>query len=736
MSEFKMVKTEAHLNMLPYPIDMSLLLTLAANNLDEKRERCNSPQGILPSVNHPTRIVQNALANWNIYLTHNCDEHREIFMAQAEWLLVHRLPLSNGACCWPVSSSSNAQDISRHCLSALTQGNAISVLLRAFQLTGKDMFLQAAHQTVRTFELDILDGGVCAPIGDEGVFFEEVAVYPASHVLSAHILALFGLYDYLAFTHDNKIEVLIQQGIDTLHIMLNEFDTGYWTLYDLLHKCLAPRFYHYLHVTLLEALAKYSGCEHCAMLATRWAGYQRRLSSSLRYLITSHARAWYDSKLKYKLRHIIFRTSYESRQTRHVNVCIPITAFPVAGGMRSVLAGVAQAMENQWKIIYLTHHKGQSAEGLKIVTFGRRLAFYWQFPFVWFYCATGCGKLSALLHSNPDFDLILPQDGVYTAAFAALIGKLAGVRVICMDHGNVTLLDNPAFRSEVIRHIKGYPWYRQIVARLQLAFYWKSLRLLAHVGTYCSDQFLIAGDEVEAIYRKNFSVHPSRIIRYAYMLDVDRFTPPDKETRTKIRAKQGIRGDAITITLINRLAPEKGLNIAIEGIARAVSVLSTDVRERVKVLIAGDGPLRSQVEVDIRRHGLDSVCELRGEVAPSEVVTLLAISDIFLYSGTRGTNYSMAVLEAMASGCAVIASTQPFSNEKLLAEGRGIAISAGDPDQAAQALVRLLTDMDLRRRMGKSAREYIATYHSETSFRRVLQRATYWSELDSILHDN
>ena len=49
------------------------------------------------------------------------------------------------------------------------------------------------------------------------MFFEELAIYPAAHVLSAHILALFGLYDYVAFTHDNKIEVLIQRGIDTLH---------------------------------------------------------------------------------------------------------------------------------------------------------------------------------------------------------------------------------------------------------------------------------------------------------------------------------------------------------------------------------------------------------------------------------------------------------------------------------------------------------------------------------------
>ena len=217
------------------------------------------------------------------------------------------------------------------------------------------------------------------------------------------------------------------------------------------------------------------------------------------------------------------------------------------------------------------------------------------------------------------------------------------------------------------------------------------------------------------------------------MVDADRFTPPDKESRTKLRAEHGIPADAIIITLINRLSPEKGLHLAIEGIAQALSALPPDVRMRVKVLIAGDGPLRSQVEADIKGHGLDLVCRLWGEAAPSDVVTLLAISDIFLYSGTRGTNYSMAVLEAMAAGCAVIATTRPLSNAKLLAEGRGISIPAGDVEQICEALARLVNDPELCRQMGHLARNYVTTQHNALVLKRALMRATFWSELDQFL---
>lgn len=733
MRELKTVNIEPHPNLLPYPIDTPALLTVSMDSIDETGVLRNSPKDTLPAVCNPTSIAQYGLVHWNAYLTHGGDEHREIFMAQANWLLAHKSSLSNGACGWPVSFISQVQGISRPCLSALTQGTAISVLLRAYQLSGKDVYMQAACQAVFTFELDILDGGVSATIGDEGVFFEELAIYPTAHVLSAHILALFGLYDYVAFTHDNKIEVLIKRGIDTLHTMLDEFDTGYWTRYDFLHKRLASWSYHSFHITLLEVLAGYSGCEHCSALAIRWTRYLHHPGCRLRYLVTHYTRAWCDGKLKPRLRRLIFHTNDECRQSLPVRVCIPINAFPVAGGIRGVLAGVAQVMGDRWKMIYLSHHKGQKAEGFEIETFGMRVASPWYFPFVWLYCLAGGCKLFALLLCSPGYDLILPQDGVLCAAFAALIGKIAGVRVVCMDHGDVTLLDFPSFRSEVIELIEGYPWYHRIAARLQAPFYWISQLLIARIATRYADQFLVAGDEVEAIYRENFGVHPARIVRYAYMLDAERFTPPAKESRTKLRAEHAIPEEAIIITMINRLAPEKGLHLAIAGIAQALSALPPNVRTRVKVLIAGDGPLRSQVEEEIGWYGLDSICRLWGEAAPPDVVTLLALSDIFLYSGTRGTNYSMAVLEAMAAGCAVIATTRPLSNAKLLAEGRGIAIAADDVEQIGEALVRLVKDPELCRQMGYLAREYVATQHNSRMLKRTLMRATFWSELDEFL---
>jgi glycosyltransferase involved in cell wall biosynthesis len=92
-----------------------------------------------------------------------------------------------------------------------------------------------------------------------------------------------------------------------------------------------------------------------------------------------------------------------------------------------------------------------------------------------------------------------------------------------------------------------------------------------------------------------------------------------------------------------------------------------------------------------------------------------------------------AVLEGMAASCAVIASSEPLANVQVLAEGRGIVVPAGDVEQASKALERLLRDAELRDHMGKAAREYITLHHSAEAFRRVLLRASYWSNIDQLL---
>jgi hypothetical protein len=272
-----------------YPVDMWPLLALPYGTLDDAGVHYAMADGKFPASYHPTNIAQYALAHWNAYLTTRDEQHRQAFMIQVQWLVEHETRLADDMGGWPIPFAHHDYFAQEPWLSAMTQGEGISVLVRAYRLIGDDAFLQLARRAVRTFERDIRDGGVSALVGEDGIFFEEVAVYPAAHILNGYLFALFGLYDYVAITGDAQIAALIQRSLTTLHTLIQEFDVGYWSRYNLLHRHLAPRFYHALHVTQFEALARYSGCEHCVALATRWRGYQQNLRCRWHYFTASRS---------------------------------------------------------------------------------------------------------------------------------------------------------------------------------------------------------------------------------------------------------------------------------------------------------------------------------------------------------------------------------------------------------------------------------------------------------------
>ncbi len=710
-----------------YPIDMSPLLDLPHGRLDEAGVPYNTHNGGFGGAYQPTTIAQYGLMQWNAYL-HDREEWRlAAFLTQARWLVAHATRLTNGADVWPIPFPAPSFGAPGPWLSALTQGNVISALVRAYRVTGEEQFLAVARRGAHAFTVDILDGGVQAPVGANGVFFEEVATYPAARILNGYILALLGLYDYIELTGDAEIAALAAQSVATLHTILSGFDTGYWSRYDLMSNKLASQFYHSLHVTLLQALARATGCAHCAALAERWAAYQRSPLTRARYYVT---RRWQSFRARQARRRSAADAATTGRPSR---VGVVITAFPVIGGMRSVLFGVEKVMRDDWQMEYLTRRIGSDAQGRVITSFEAPLLPFGlettspsQFPNVWFYLWAGARRLTKLARQRR-FDLLLPQDGVFTAACTTRGARRLGIPVVTMDHGTVTLPYDETYRRERLDAIRRQPWPKRLLSRLRFGVYLRVTRSLLRRATPRADRFLVAGDEVEELYEKRFGVLPDRIIRYPFMVDTAPFTATDADEIARLRASRDVPADAIVVLLINRLAPEKGLAVAVAGLAQAYARLPEDVRARLRVIIAGSGPLRAEVEAQITRSGLGDVCRLVGEVQPAEAQTLLTIGDVFVYAGNRGTNFSMAVLEAMAAGCAVIATTEPRSNARLLAEGRGLAIPADQATPLAEALTIALTQHERRRQMGQAAQAYVAQAHSAEATRRGLRRATGWA---------
>src|SRR5579884_581498 len=495
-----------------YPLDMSPLLILSADHLDQQGILCfggPAASADLPaSIYHPSNIAQYALAHWNAYLLNGHEEHRDAFLHQVDWLLVHEVHLSDDVGLWPVPFAVPEYHAPHPWASASVQGYVISALIRAYQLTGSEPFLQAARRAVGAFRLDILDGGVAAPIGEEGVFFEEVAVYPAAHILNGCFLALFGLYDYVAVTQDGRVDLLIERCLTTLHSLLDYFDTGYWSRYDLLSGHPASEFYHTLHITLLAILGRYSGCKHCLDLAARWERYAHNPLCYLRYWLVSHLMDWWEKQFKPWLRVRLFGSS-ETVQTASPSsprrVCVPLPSLPDADRIRDTLIAVSRVMEPQWQMSYLIQHVGKAGKigkmGKKSQTAAKQpgTRFHpWRFPGILLYCWHGGLHLFHLLRQGEHYHLLLPQDGIVCAAFAGLLGKLAGARVVCMDSGSLLwrgsqgagkqLTTEHALTTADAWSSRRFPWPHALLDR-------PSVRLLASLAARYCDQFLLTSDE-------------------------------------------------------------------------------------------------------------------------------------------------------------------------------------------------------------------------------------------------
>ncbi|GCE20959.1 D-glucuronyl C5-epimerase family protein [Dictyobacter kobayashii] len=480
------------------------------------------------------------MAHWNLYLaTEQDSEQLTIFLQQADWFVSHETRIGPEAGGWPVALPSTGIYAGKHALSAQVQGYALAILLRAYHLTGQEQFLLVAHRAAHTFELDILDGGVSAPLGPDGVCFEELALYPASHALAGWIIGLLGLSDYLAETHKDSIEQLIQHTLMTLQHMLLAYDTGFWTYHDLLQRALTTPGQLDGQIALLESLSIYPEADFCSTWAKRWKGYLHAVIGKKRATITRRLTNIQSALWQMGRKALFPRTAARNP----LRVCVPIPAFPFTGGMLTVLEKVSLVTQGIWQMEYLTRSVGEQTAGMTIRRFGTPRMSPAHLPFALLYVTTGCSKLLALLRQGANYHVVMPQDGAYTAAFSGLAAKIAGVRVVCMDHGHLTLRQNRAHRAERLQALAHRSWLRRaLIGHIEEACYWPFYAAMTHIAARVTDHYLVPGlpgDGVEAACAR-LGVPLDRITRFDSMVEIERHFVLDLLARTHERQTRHI----------------------------------------------------------------------------------------------------------------------------------------------------------------------------------------------------
>lgn len=169
---------------------------------------------------------------------------------------------------------------------------------------------------------------------------------------------------------------------------------------------------------------------------------------------------------------------------------------------------------------------------------------------------------------------------------------------------------------------------------------------------------------------------------------------------------------AMTIGAVCALRPEKNLSLLLEAFA---ACRASD--ERLFLLVVGSGPEKARLEA--RAAQLNVAAHCRFEPTVADVVPWLSLVDIFVLP-SRFEALPNALMEAMACGCACVASRVGGTPE-LIAEGEtGFLFDPGDGAALAAHLRRLIADGALRARLAEAAMARIRSEFSlETSAARL-----------------
>lgn len=208
----------------------------------------------------------------------------------------------------------------------------------------------------------------------------------------------------------------------------------------------------------------------------------------------------------------------------------------------------------------------------------------------------------------------------------------------------------------------------------------KTIAISQHVGTYLTEAGVVRPDRLRVI---PYGVDPS----------------PWRVPRKIARSHYQLPEDVFALGVASRLVEKKGHDRLLRAFARVSPKVDAP-----KLLIAGSGPLRSQLEGLAKDLGIVEQVSFLGFV--EDVPTFMAACDVVAFPSLGfPEGFGLAALEAGAAGRPVIAFATGTMPEVIRHRETGILVPPGDTDEFARAIDFLASNRVERERMGRMARQ-------------------------------
>lgn len=326
---------------------------------------------------------------------------------------------------------------------------------------------------------------------------------------------------------------------------------------------------------------------------------------------------------------------------------------------------------DKWHI--LGHAKGMDSD-VKL-----KLGSYLLIPFYVFFALTNLWRISNIQKSQIIYAHWILPNGLP----AAILSKLRKIPFVISIHGSDAFIAN---RNVIFRTIS------------------KWIFTAAQDVTSCSPTLKEMAMKAGA---------PSSTILLPYGVDTKKFHPVKK-----ISNKDATE----LIVSVGRLVYKKGFDVLIKAME--------EVHLRypnIKLLIAGDGPIKSELYSLAVNKGLDSIVSLPGTISWDNAPSLMADSTIFVLPSIQDHHGNVdglpnVLLEAMSCGCAIIASN--ISGVPLVIENgvNGILVPPGNIEALSDAICKLISNPDLRKTLSREARGKV---EQELKWEHIVYRINY-----------
>jgi glycosyltransferase involved in cell wall biosynthesis len=233
-----------------------------------------------------------------------------------------------------------------------------------------------------------------------------------------------------------------------------------------------------------------------------------------------------------------------------------------------------------------------------------------------------------------------------------------------------------------------------------------------------ADAIIAVSRAVAAVLRSD-GIDPAGVTVVHDGTDVHRHVEP---ASAEVLASLGVPRDAPIVVQVAQLVPHKDPLNFVRAIAEARQAVPT-----LQALLVGDGPLRPQIEVEIRELGLTTTVHLAGYRTDADA--LLAAANVVVLS-SREEGMGSVLLDALVLGKPIAATRAGGIPEVVEHEVNGLLAPVGDPLTLGNRIATLLIDRALASRLAGAAKARAGEFSMERMteqtvevYERVLSRS-------------